>query len=180
MMLEVLITMLLIAGALLGTAGMQLYSMKVTQASQFRAKAVLIASDMVERIETNNYAAIAGVYAPGGSITLGVGQTAARDLNCETNACSVQDTATFDLKVFQDYLIQELPSGTGTIRFTGTACALPPTACPVGSGPWMYTIVINWTEPSFQARSMTSSSTAKVESFSYTVSRTVYNRSSVI
>ena len=50
-MIEILVTLLIIAMAMLGTAGMQAYALKVGQGGQFRNQAVFLAADMAERIE---------------------------------------------------------------------------------------------------------------------------------
>ena len=56
-MIEVLVTLVIIALTLLGTAGLQSYAMKMNQGGQLRTQAVVLALDLLERIEANNAAA---------------------------------------------------------------------------------------------------------------------------
>ena len=59
-MLEILITLVIVATALFGTAGMQINAMRMNKGAEFRTQAVLLASDMADRMEANKVAAIAG------------------------------------------------------------------------------------------------------------------------
>ena len=52
-MVEVLVTLLIIALALLGTAGLQAYSMRLSQSSVLRSQAVFLVADLSERMEAN-------------------------------------------------------------------------------------------------------------------------------
>ena len=45
-MIEVLVTLLIISLALLGTAGLQAYSMRLNQSGQFRTQAVFLVADL--------------------------------------------------------------------------------------------------------------------------------------
>lgn len=154
--------MFLITIALLGTAGMQAYGVKVTQGGQFRAQAVLLGSDFMERVEANNVAAVAGT---GGYVATLPTQTAAPD--CVTNACTPADMAAYDLDQFQQNLARQLPAATATITRAG-------------AGPFVYTLTVNWQERSFRSKSSAAASEAATESFSYTVTRTVFNKALVV
>lgn len=155
-MIEVLITMFVIAVAMLGTAALQAYSMKVNQGSQFRAQAVMLGTDLLERIEANNQAAIAGSYAA----TLPQKGAASK---CAGTLCSPQEMALYDLSQVQEAMARQLPDSSGEITFAG-------------AGPYTYTVQITWRERA----SRPSTSSGKTETFSYTVNRTVYDRSSAL
>jgi len=167
-LLEVLVTLVVIAVALLGTAGLQTYAMKVHQGGQFRTQAVILGLDLLERIEANNEAAIVGAYAADPLPTVA-------PVDCFGSACSPTDLATYDLVQVGAKLAQALPNGNATVAITG-------------AGPWIYTLQINWEERiTRSARTATTTSgtttvgaTGETERFSYTVSRTIYNRSIVI
>jgi type IV pilus assembly protein PilV len=159
-MLEVLITMLVIAGALLGTAGMQTYALKVTQGGQFRMQAVILASDLLERIEANNAGAVAGAY----TATMPV---LPEPKDCAASACTAADMAAYDLKAFERNLAALLPGASAVVTIDG-------------AGPWVYTVQVMWQERSFRSRSTTSASNAQTETFSYSVSRRIYNRAAVV
>ena len=163
-MLEVLVTLVVIAVALLGTAGLQTYAMKVHQGGQLRTQAVVLGSDMLERIEANNEAAKAGAYVADPL-------PSAYPVDCFGTSCTTTDLATYDLVQFGTKLAAALPNGTATIARTG-------------AGPWTYTLQINWEEritktcrtTAATTGTTTVSATGETERFSYTVSRTIYNR----
>ncbi|HEX2830953.1 MAG TPA: type IV pilus modification protein PilV [Burkholderiales bacterium] len=158
-MIEVLITMFVIAMALLGTAALQAYSLKVSQGGQFRTQAVMLATDLVERLAANTAAAAAGNYVA----TLPSSSTVS---DCSASACSPQQMAQYDLARFQDHMQAALPDATATISRSGT-------------GPWLYTVQITWKERSFKRKDSNSSLAGPTESFSYTVSRRVNDPSAV-
>ena len=84
-MIEVLVTILIISLALLGTAGLQAYSMRLNQGGQFRSLAVFLAADLAERIEANKSSAGAGDYVvpstSGADFLAGNGEDRGRDMN---------------------------------------------------------------------------------------------------
>ena len=155
-LIEVLITLFVIAVAMLGTASLQAYSLKVNQGSQFRSQAVLLGTDLLERIEANNQAAIAGAYAA----TLPQSTAASA---CAASLCTPQEMAAYDLSQIEGAMARQLPDSSGVITFAG-------------AGPYTYTVQINWRERASRA----STASTKTESFSYTVSRTVYDRSGAL
>jgi len=159
-LIEVLITMFVIAIALLGTAALQAYSMKVNQGGQFRAQAVLLGGDLLERIEANNPAAIAGQYAA-------VLPNKAKASDCIADSCSANQMASYDLQEFQEALQQRLPDTSATITFAG-------------AGPYTYTVQISWRERIFKGKSSKIAADAQTEAFSYTVSRTIYDMAASI
>lgn len=171
-LLEVLITLFVIALALLGTAGLQAYAMKVTTSGQFRTQAVILGLDLLERFEANNEAAITGAYAVDPLPT-----AADVVVDCDANDCSAADLATFDLVRFRTKLEAELPTATATIAIAGA-----------GAGPWTYTLQIDWVErltkgsatTTTTAGASTVSGGGQTETYSYTVSRTIYDRARII
>jgi type IV pilus assembly protein PilV len=170
-MLEVLVSLVIIALTLLGTAGMQAYAMKMSQGGQLRTQAVILGMDILERIEANNEAAVAGDYE---AATL----PSVFPTDCYTLACTATALATFDLVQFQAILSEQLPSASATIALTALS----------GSGPWVYTVQINWVERITRSATTAVTTTGpttvtgagQTESFSYTLSRTVYNRFQVM
>jgi type IV pilus assembly protein PilV len=158
-MLEVLITVFVIAMALLGTAALQAYSIKVSQGGQFRTQAVILATDLVERLAANTVAAAAGNY----EATL---PSTASVTDCSANSCTAQQMAQYDLSRFQERMQGALPDAAATVTRTGT-------------GPWTYTVQITWKERSFKRKDSSSAVTGPTESFSYTVSRQVNDPAAV-
>ena len=159
-LLEVLISVFLIALALLGSAALQAYSVKVTQGSQFRAQAVVLGMDLAERIEANNTAAVAGGYVA----TL---PSSASVTDCIASPCSASQLAIYDLDQLQQNLARQLPGATASITRTG-------------AGPFVYTIQISWRERSYKAKSSASADAGATETFSFTVNRMIYDKSTVI
>lgn len=168
-LLEVLVTLVIIALALLGTAGLQAYAMKVSQSGQLRTQAVILGIDLLERIEANNEAAVANSYAVAQLPT-------SAPTDCSAVGCTPADLATFDLFQFATRLQASLPSSSATI------------AVAVAGDLRTYTLQINWVERIAQGSNTatTSSGTTTVsaggqtEQFAYTVSRTIYDRNSVL
>lgn len=160
-LMEVLMTMFLIATALLGGAQLQAYSIKVGQGGQFRTQAVVLAMDLLERIEANNAGAIAGAYAA----TLPMADTAPE---CSVNSCTPAQMAAYDLHQLQEAAKRQLPDTSAAITRAGT-------------GPYTYTVQLNWRERAFRQKSTRAADgDGKTEAFSYTVSRTVYDRASAL
>ncbi len=158
--LEVLVSITLIAIALLGSAALQAYSTKVTQGGQFRSQAVVLGMDIVERIEANNPGAVTGSY-------IGTLPASSNAPDCVVSMCSPADLAAFDLDQIEQNLVRQLPGGAVTITRTG-------------AGPFVYTVQISWQERSYKAKATTTASQSPTETLSFTVSRTVYDKSVVI
>ncbi|OGS72453.1 MAG: type IV pilus modification protein PilV [Gallionellales bacterium GWA2_60_142] len=150
-MLEVLITLVIIATALLGTAGLQMYALRTGQSGQFRTQAVFLASDISERMEVNKVAAVAGNYALALTSVPSVAAT-----NCATTVCNSTDLASWDLSQWGIAIGSLLPQATWQITQT------------TAGNPSTYSIVINWTDRS-------SNKTSHGETFSYTATRTISN-----
>ena len=155
-MLEILITLVIIATALLGTAGLQIQAMRVSQSGQYRTQAVFLASDIAERMEANKAAAITGNYVVATAST-----PSTATLDCSTNACDVAALAAWDISQWENEIISlGLPQATWVITQTATG------------NPSTYKIVINWNE---RRKNIQYSTTGSTELLSYTATRTVSN-----
>jgi type IV pilus assembly protein PilV len=157
-MLETLITLAIITIWLLGSANVQTFALRLNKSAQFRTQAVLLASEMGERIEANKRLEITspGAYAySGGAVTSGT--------DCTAAVCVATDLRAFDLAEWTTRLAATLPNGTATIT-------------PDANVPVTYTIVINWTDRRTEQTygSTGAGSTANVEASSYTATRTVF------
>jgi len=152
-MLEILITLVIVATALFGTAGLQVYAMRMNQSGQFRTQAVFLASDIAERMQSNTASAIAGNYELALTDTSGVAAT-----DCSTSACDEATLAAWDLIEWGNVIVDLLPQASWQITRT------------VAGNPSTYSIVINWTD----RRTNTQYATAGTgETFSYTATRTI-------
>jgi type IV pilus assembly protein PilV len=165
-LLEILVSLLLIAIGVLGTAGLQALSLKINQGGQLRSQAVVLGLDFIERVEANNIAAVAGKYAPATYPT-------ASTKDCAAVSCTTDELATYDLVEFKVRLNQYLPGATITTTMTGT-------------GPYVYTVVIQWVERISKGKGTTTTTGGTstvgsgVETFSYSISRTYQNRALII
>jgi type IV pilus assembly protein PilV len=149
-MLEVLITLVIIAIALLGTAGLQLFAMRMGQSSQFLTQAIFLVSDMAERIESNKNAACDGNYALASATVPSIAAT-----DCSAVECDGPTLASWDLSQWSNAIINlGLPQASWQITQT------------IAGNPSTYTIAIRWID-----RSSVKSTTG--ESFSYTATRTI-------
>ena len=129
-MIEVLVTLLVISLALLGTAGLQAYSMRLNQGGQFRTQAVFLVADLAERLEANKLGAVSGAYlVANSSVPL------APDTTCSTGVCSFGALATFDLAQWQNAVAITLPQGNWTVAHNGA-----------NNNPITYTITLGWVD----------------------------------
>jgi type IV pilus assembly protein PilV len=167
-MLEILVTLFVIAIGVLGTATLQAFALKMSHGGQMRSQAVILGLDLLERIEANNPGMVAGSYAPASLPT-----SYAKD--CTVDYCLANELATYDLVEFKNRLEAQLPAASATITLAGT-------------GPYTYTIQINWEERISKGASTTVATggtttvgvSGKTESFSYTISKMYPNRSIVL
>lgn len=149
-MIEVLITLVIIATALLGTAGLQLQAMKLGKSADFRTQAVFLANDLAERMEGNEISAVAGNYAVAAASAASVASA-----DCSTSSCDNSTLAEWDISQWESAIIASgLPQASWLVESVS-----------VGN-PSLYRIRINWVD-----RSGNSSSTG--ESFSYTATRSI-------
>jgi type IV pilus assembly protein PilV len=169
-LLEILVSLLLIAIGVLGTAGLQALALKMNQGGQLRSQAVVLGIDLIERIEANNVAAMAGGYAPATYPT-------SYPMDCSAAYCSPADLATYDLVEFKSRLQAQLPNASLTVSMTGT-------------GPVTYSVRIDWVERISKAKgttvdttgasAVTSAGGGQTETFSYSITRMFQNRTLVV
>lgn len=152
-MIEVLVTLAIIATALLGTAGLQAHALKTSKGSEFRNQAIFLSADIVERMEANKLGAIAGGYV------VAAGPGAVSNACDVSAACAPPALAAYDLSNWQA-AVAALPSGVGVI--TGVA-----------GSPVTYTITVSWTDRATAAAGQTTAG-AKQETFSITTTKIIH------
>lgn len=161
-MLEILITLVIIATALLGTAGLQVYAMRMGQSSQFRTQAVFLASDIAERMEANKSAAVSANYVLASTSTTSLAAT-----DCATTACTSANLAAWDLSQWGIAIAGLLPQASWQICVDGNndnACDMVSTA----ANPITYLIQISWVDRGADKSSHS-------ETLSYSAKRTISN-----
>jgi type IV pilus assembly protein PilV len=140
-MLEVLISIVVIAFGLLGVAGLQAFALKNSQGASFRSIATVLATDLIDRMRSNAEGVDAGAYVNGASQG-----TATQVAGCLTAAgCgSAQNMAANDLFEWQQLVASSLPGGLATIcqDETPNDGSGPTNAQCTGTGP--YVIKIWW------------------------------------
>jgi len=176
-MIEVLVTLLIISLALLGTAGLQAYSMRMNQGGQFRTQAVFLVADLAERLEANKPAAVNGLYQVADS-----GVPVAANTACINGACDSGTLATFDLSQWQNLVSAALPQSSWEVCVDANRDSVCDGAAVV-SNPINYLIRISWvdrqtdkTDAAFVAGSRVGRNTGGTgERFFYSASRTIFN-----
>lgn len=101
-LLEVLVSMIVIALGLLGYAGLQAASMKHAHTAYQRSQATLLSHDIVERMRVNRAVAVAGSY----NITIG-------------SAAGGGGVVGNDLSEWKTNIRQALPAGDGSVNVRG-------------------------------------------------------------
>lgn len=139
-MMEVLVTILVLAIGLLGLAGLQLASLKQNNQALQRSVATLDAYDLTDRIRANPIGVDFGWYnSPTATAVAACGTT---------SGCTPQQMAQNDFYSWLQQLASDLPSGKGFVCIDSAVdTAVDPTVGPScdGSGD-LYTIYITWTE----------------------------------
>lgn len=149
-MLEILITLVIVAIALLGTAGLQAYAMRMNKSGQFRTQAVFLASDILDRIEANKdntTGAVAGNYVIAGS---GTPPALTFPDPCAGAPCTAAQLANRDVNQWENAVASLLPQANWSVTTSGVA----------------YTVVLGWTDRSADKNS-------HGEAFSYTANRNI-------
>jgi len=183
-MIEVLVTLLIISLALLGTAGLQAYSMRLNQSGQFRTQAVFLVADLAERMEANKPGARKTAYVLAESSTVNSLSTA-----CTTGLCpcgiapgDCNALANFDLSQWQNSVAASLPQASWEVCVDAdrdNVCDV----FPVESNPITYLIRVSWVDRRVDTTQGASDATSKVgvnavgtgERFFYTATRVIFD-----
>jgi type IV pilus assembly protein PilV len=141
-MMEVMVSIIIIAIGLLGIAGLQLLAIRNTTGAGLRTVATQLAYDIVDRMRANQQAVIGGYYttlaAPSGSPA------------CYTGTCTPQQLAALDMEVWIKRVQAALPAGAAIVcqdssdPETAVAATAATTCDNVVGSPWM--VKIFWTE----------------------------------
>jgi len=159
-MLEVLVTLVIITLFVLASAAVQSSAVKLNKAAEFRTEAVLLATEMGERIEANVVEALNQSYSCNPcSLTT-------TPTSCVTGSCTTAQMAAFDLAEWGNRLGATLPGASATIVWTAAnGATTPPT-------PPFYTITITWTD---RRVNVAYSTTGTTETYQYVMTKTVFN-----
>jgi type IV pilus assembly protein PilV len=141
-LIEVLVTLVLISVALLGSASLQVVSKRANNQALQRSAAAHFANDYLSKMRSNRPAL--ATYVPAGDLgAASLGTAAAKGcVGADTN-CTSADLAAFDQWQWE----QELDGATELVAGAKTGGLLEPTACitgPAAGAAGVYEIAIAW------------------------------------
>jgi len=134
-MIEVLVTLVIMAGGALGLAGMQIASVKYNAEASVRSKATLLAIELSDRMRANMAGVKAGNYTRNLGYAAALAATVAAPGCGSTSDCTAATMAQLDLNSWLDSIGKALPGGTGAV-------------VPVTSNAYANNIVVMWQEKS--------------------------------
>ena len=114
LLLEVLVSLVLIAIGVLGMAGLQTVGITMNNSSLLRSKAALLANEMAERVRAN----LAGASAPVNAYNALTGSPSSP--GCIGSGCNSSQVAQNDYYEWSNELSSELPGGVGVVCLTST------------------------------------------------------------
>jgi type IV pilus assembly protein PilV len=131
-LIEILITMVILAIGLLGLAGLMLEGLRNNQGAYLRTQASIYAYDMADRIRINSDSALGAAYD---NFTTAEPAPDIPSCATATSGCSPADLATLDMAEWAQQIngsggIVMLPQGVGTVSRTNR----------------QFTIAVTWTE----------------------------------
>lgn len=114
-MVEILVSLLILAIGLLGLAGLQASGLRYSGNSALRTQAVLLSQDIVERMRANPTGVSTSNYA---ATTLPSSYTT----DCGATTCTAATLATYDLVKWKNTIDNRLPAGaSATIAITNNS-----------------------------------------------------------
>jgi|GEM_PF-1392973 type IV pilus assembly protein PilV len=156
-LIEVLVSLVLIALAMFSALALQAYALRLASSSTARSQAITLATEIAERMEANRTQALTGAYATPTSSAASSFTT-----DCSQNPCAGADLVTYDLAIWSNKIVQSsLTSPTWTITL-GAATA---------SNPLTYTIAITWLERHDSAQNTTYVSGGTADTLTLTMTK---------
>jgi len=137
-LIEVLISLLILAIGLLGMSGLQTVSLRSTQSAYLRTQASIASNDIVERVRAN----LQGVEANSYNNIAGEATAA-----CNTAVgCSFSELASNDIAEWKGALATNFPAGLGTVCADSTPEDGTPAAPACDGLGTLYAVKIWWDE----------------------------------
>ena len=124
-LIEILVTMIILAVGLLGLASLQAMSLKNVNNTQFRTLATIYAYDMAERMRSNKQGVTGGNYD-----SVDGDESDPSCTGCSVSAMAQLDAFEWNTMIKQNANAGGLPSGVGTVTKNGS----------------LYDIKVTWTE----------------------------------
>jgi type IV pilus assembly protein PilV len=133
-LIEVLVSLIILALGMLGIAGMLLISNQANNSSYMKQQAIQSVYNIFDRIRANSKAAINGNYNINNIGTNGVPTAVPTPgVQCTASACTPTQLATYDRWSWLTTDVAQLPNGCGSI-----------TTAPSSSGNTVLTITVQW------------------------------------
>lgn len=132
-LLEVLISMIIVAIGLLGIAQLQIATLRQSTHANFSYQAAQQIYDMADRLRANPVAVAAGSYNAINGIP-------GSPPSCKSSTCTPTQMATYDASDWNTINAAVLPTGTGTVSGAGTGST--------------FRITVSWVEPEVGNRSL--------------------------
>jgi len=115
-LIEVLVSLVILAIGMLGIASMLMISHKANASSTLRQQAIQSAYNIIDRIRANRQAAINGNYTVSNIVSSGQPTLpSSPSTNCTTTTCSTTQLATYDTWQWLTTDVTQLPNGCGSI-----------------------------------------------------------------
>lgn len=115
-LIEVLVTVIILAIGLLGLAGLQLSGMRYTHSAYQRSQATILCNDVIDRMRVNRLVAATGAY----NIAIGAAPANVSCIGTGAN-CDPDNLAKADLSEWKQSLAAILPLGDGAIAQNGAS-----------------------------------------------------------
>jgi type IV pilus assembly protein PilV len=109
-LIEVLVTVIVLAIGLLGLAGLQLGGLRYNYSAYQRSQATIMANDIIDRMRANPTVAGTGSY----NISIGTTPAIKSCIGTASN-CTATDMAAADLYEWKQSLAAVLPAGDGSV-----------------------------------------------------------------
>ena len=135
-LIEVLVSMTVLAVGILGIGAMQTNTLKSNQNSYMRTQAVFHANDIVERMRSNMQGVEAGNYDDPAPVVTASCHAAA--------GCSAAQMAANDVAQWETSIAASLPGGSATVCLESTPVDGSPTAPACDSSGLVYAVKIWW------------------------------------
>jgi type IV pilus assembly protein PilV len=140
-LLEVLISILVVAFGLLGIAGLQAFALKNNQSASYRTVATALANDIIDRIHANPLGADQGHYNKSAIADYETGA----GIDC-SGMCTPEQLASRDRYEWEQLVKTALPGGVGIVCVDGLPADAATTAAPSCDPGKPYAVKIWWAD----------------------------------
>lgn len=121
-LIEVLVSVLILAIGLLGLAGLQTQSLRFNNESFFRTQATLLAMDLADRMRANREI----ISTTPGAYEFSAAQTVPESYpQCDASACSPAQLAEYDFAEWKKRAVEVLPGVSASVELDGSGTSVP-------------------------------------------------------